>query len=456
MAIATINPATGVTIQTFEALDSAQIEAKLDRASAAFRSWRKASSAIRAKHAEALAGLFEERVDELALLMALEMGKPIRAGREEALKCANGARFYARNAQAFLKDASHEIEGASVFTRWQPLGAVLAIMPWNFPFWQAMRFAAPALMAGNVALLKHASNVPQCALMMEKLHREAGFPDGVFQTLLIGSSAVKEIISDGRIAAVTVTGSTEAGRSVAAAAGKAVKKSVLELGGSDPFIVMPSAGMEQAVRTGVKARAVNSGQSCIAAKRFLVHAAVYEPFVSAFVQAMSALRIGDPMDEETEVGPLATAEILESLHSQVTRAIESGAQLLTGGRRIGAAGNFYAPTALDCLRRDAAVASEETFGPVAFIFRIRSVDEAVDLANATSFGLGASVWTADDAERNRFIDEIEAGQVFVNAMVASDPRAPFGGVKGSGYGRELSAAGIREFVNAKTVWINKQ
>ena len=385
--------------------------------------------------------------------MTAEMGKPLKAAMEESVKSAWGCRYYAENAEAFLRDEPAPTDGGTNYIRYQPVGAVLAVMPWNFPFWQVFRFAAPALMSGNVGLLKHASNVPQCALAIEEIFRRAGFPDGVFQTLLIGSEQVSRLIDDPRVAAVTLTGSEPAGVQVASQAGKRIKKTVLELGGSDPFIVMPSADLQAAAETAVKARVINNGQSCIAAKRFIVANAVADDFERRFVERMQSLRIGDPMDESTELGPLATKQILEDLEDQVRRSVAAGARVLTGGRRLDRPGNFYAPTVLTAIPEKAPAYGEELFGPVASLFRVPDLDAAIHLANDTPFGLGASVWTNDERERERLIDEIEAGQVFVNGMTASDPRLPFGGVKRSGYGRELSIYGIREFVNIKTVSI---
>jgi len=401
----------------------------------------------------AAADILEKEKAQFGRIMTAEMGKPLKAAMDESVKSAWGCRYYAENGEAFLRDEAAPTEAGTNYVRYQPVGAVLAIMPWNFPFWQVLRFAAPALMAGNVGLLKHASNVPQCALAIEDIFRRAGFPDGVFQTLLIGSGQVARLIDDARIAAVTLTGSEPAGMQVAARAGKQIKKTVLELGGSDPFIVMPSADVDAAAATAVKARVINNGQSCIAAKRFIVADAVADDFERRFVKNMEALRIGDPMDESTELGPLATKQILDDLDDQVRRSVEAGARVLTGGRRLNRPGNYYAPTILTAIPEKAPAYREELFGPVASLFRVPDLEAAIHLANDTPFGLGASVWTNDEGERERFIDEIEAGQVFVNGMTASDPRLPFGGVKRSGYGRELSIYGIREFVNIKTVSI---
>ncbi len=385
--------------------------------------------------------------------MTVEMGKPIKAARDEAAKSASGCRYYAENAEKFLRDEAVATEGGTSYVAYQPIGPVLAVMPWNFPFWQVFRFAAPALMAGNIGLLKHASNVPQCALAIEDIFRRAGFPDGAFQALLIGSAQVPRVIDDARVMAVTLTGSEPAGRQVASQAGRQIKKTVLELGGSDPFIVMPSADLHAAAATAVKARTINNGQSCIAAKRFIVADAIANDFEQRFVAGMQALKVGDPMDETVDVGPLATPQILEDLDEQVRKSVSAGARVLTGGKRIDRPGNYYAPTVLASIPENAPAYREELFGPVASLFRVPDLGAAIRLANDSPFGLGASVWTNDEQERRRFIDDIEAGQVFINGMTASDPRLPFGGVKASGYGRELSTFGIREFVNIKTVCI---
>jgi len=453
MAIASVNPATGETIATFEALSTADVEQKLQKSIEAFAINRDRSFVQRAERMFRAAELLESRAPDLARTITLEMGKPIVAAIAEVRKCATVCRHYAEHAERYLAEEHIATDARASYVRFDPLGPVLAVMPWNFPFWQVFRFAAPALMAGNVGLLKHASNVPQSALAIEDLLREAGFDHGEFQTLLLGAEQVASLLDDERVKAATLTGSEPAGASVALNAAKRIKKSVLELGGSDPFIVMPSADLEAAVKTGIKARIVNNGQSCIAAKRFIVHEDVAAEFERRFVAAMEALRIGDPMDEATDVGPLATPQIVNDLEKQVDASVAAGAKLLTGGKRIGERGNFFAPTVLSDIPPSAPAFAEETFGPVAALFRMKDIDEAIRLANATPFGLGASVWTNDDAERDRFVREIESGQVFVNAMVASDPRLPFGGVKHSGYGRELGVYGIREFVNIKTIWV---
>ncbi len=451
--IASINPATGETLRVFDALTESQIEEKLARADAAYQSYRRTSIADRARWLSAAAAILEKERDALGRIMTLEMGKPIGAARAEAAKCASACRYYMEHGERLLADEPYEAGGGRSFVRYQPIGPVLAVMPWNFPFWQVFRFAAPALMAGNVGLLKHASNVPQCALAIEEVIRRAGFPPDVVQTLLATSDQAQRLIDDPRVKAVTLTGSEPAGAQVAARAGRQIKKTVLELGGSDPFVVMPSADLERAVRTAAEARTINNGQSCIAAKRFIIDSAIAADFESRFVKAMESMKVGDPLDEATQIGPLATPDILEGLDQQVRQSIAKGARLLIGGKRLDRPGNFYAPTVLADAPPDSPAYREELFGPVAVLFRTNGIEQAIRLANDTEFGLGASAWTSDPAEQQRFIDEIEAGMVFINGMVASDPRLPFGGVKRSGYGRELSAYGLREFVNIKTVRI---
>ncbi len=453
MPIASINPADGTTIKTFESLSESQIHEKLQLAADTFRSYRLTTLAERESRMTRAAEILETEKHDFARLMTLEMGKPIKGAVGEVEKCALVCRYYAENAKHHLADSVVETNASKSYVRFQPIGPVLAVMPWNFPFWQVFRFAAPALMAGNVGLLKHASNVPQCALAIEDIFRRAGFPEGAFQTLLIGSEPVQRILEDARVVAATLTGSEPAGRSVASVAGKQIKRTVLELGGSDPFIVMPSAKLHEAVSTAVKARTINNGQSCIAAKRFIVAAEIYDEFERRFVEEMKALRVGDPLSESTDSGPLATEQILKDVDEQVTALVAAGAIILTGGTKIERPGNFYEPTVLVNIPKDSPASCEEIFGPVAMLFRVKDIDEAIALANATSFGLGAAAWTNDRNEQQRFIDELEAGSVFINGMVASDPRLPFGGIKNSGYGRELSEFGIREFVNIKTVWI---
>jgi succinate-semialdehyde dehydrogenase/glutarate-semialdehyde dehydrogenase len=451
MTIATINPATGKTIRTFESFSTVRVSECLDRAAAAYRTHRRTSFSERARQMQKAASILEAECRELGRLMTLEMGKPIGAAIAEAEKCATACRYYAENAERFLADQPVKMEGGKSWVAFQPIGVVLAIMPWNFPFWQVFRFAAPALMAGNAGILKHASNVPQCALAIEDVFRRAGFADGLFQTLLIGSDLVEGIVADKRIAAVTLTGSEEAGRSVAAAAGRNLKKSVMELGGSDPFVVMPSADLEQAASTAVTARMINNGQSCIAAKRFIIHETIYDEFLKRFVAGVSAIRVGDPMDQETQLGPLATEAIRAGLDNQVRASVIAGARIATGGKTLEGEGYFYAPTVLTDIPADSPAAQDELFGPVASVFKAKDLADTIRIANGTSFGLGASVWTRDAAERNRFVAEIESGLLFINGMVASDPRLPFGGVKNSGFGRELGEFGIREFVNTKSV-----
>lgn len=457
MPIATINPTTGETLKTFEPLSSDELDARIGRAIVAFHLHRRTSFDERARAMLRVAKILDDEKEKFARLMTTEMGKTVKSARAEVEKCALASRFYAEKAEEFLSDEKIETETARrTFVRFDPVGVVLAVMPWNFPFWQVFRFSVPALMAGNVGLLKHASNVPQCALAIEDIFARSGFTPDAFQTLLIGSDNVARVIDDERVAAVTLTGSEPAGRDVASRAGHQIKKTVLELGGSDPFIVMPSVDIEKAADTATKARTINNGQSCIAAKRFIVHEEIADEFEKRFVEKMKALIVGDPADEATDIGPLATHSIRETLEEQVRATIEAGARVLTGGKRIDGAGFFYQPTVLAKIPEDSPAYRDELFGPVAAIFRVPDIDAAIGVANATSFGLGSSAWTRDMGEQTRFIDELEAGQVFINGMVASDPRLPFGGVKRSGYGRELGIYGIREFVNIKTISIESE
>jgi succinate-semialdehyde dehydrogenase / glutarate-semialdehyde dehydrogenase len=446
-----VNPASGEVLETYEALSEQELEDRLERAEQAFAHYRRTPLAQRAQWLERAAAILDDERSRWAELMTLEMGKPIGAARAEAEKCAWACRYYAAHGPGFLIDEPVEAAAERSWVAYQPLGPVLAVMPWNFPFWQLFRFAAPTLMAGNVALLKHASNVPGCALAMEEIFRRAGFPEGVFQTLLIPSAAVDRVLSDSRVRAATLTGSEGAGAAVASTAGSQIKKTVLELGGSDPFIVMASADLGSAIETAVQARHINNGQSCIAAKRFIVHEAVADPFIEGFVARTKALVVGDPMDERTDVGPLATESIRDELADQVDRSVAAGARLRTGGDIPDRAGWYYTPTVLTDLPDGSPAACEETFGPVAAILVVSSVEEAIEQANATEFGLGASAWTRDRQEAQQLVAEVEAGCVCLNRMVASDPRLPFGGVKKSGYGRELGRWGMLEFVNIKAV-----
>lgn len=451
MTIATVNPATGRTEQRFEPHDTAEIERRLDRASAAFAEHRATSFADRARWSRSAAELLEGEIPVLARLLTTEMGKTFASAKAEVAKCATAFRYYAEHAEALLADEPVPLSSGSGAIRYEPMGPVLAVMPWNFPLWQVVRFAAPALMAGNVGLLKHASNVPQTALAFEDLLLRSGFAPGVFQVLLVGSEAVAGVVADDRVRAVTLTGSEGAGRAVAAAAGGALKKSVLELGGSDPFVVLPSADLERAVAVAVQARVQNNGQSCIAAKRFVVHADVYSEFVEQMVAAMSALRVGDPMDPATEVGPLATAAGRDEVAAQVADAAAKGASLRCGGAPLEGHGWYYPPTVITDIEPGMAVHEEEVFGPVALVYRATDVEDALRIANDTGFGLGASVWSSDPAEQDRLARGLRCGMVFSNAMVASMCELPFGGVKRSGYGRELSSHGIREFCDVKSI-----
>jgi succinate-semialdehyde dehydrogenase/glutarate-semialdehyde dehydrogenase len=458
MPIATVNPANGETLKTYEAMGEEEIERRLRLAEATFRTYRTTTFDERARLLHRAADLLDEDQQDIARVMTTEMGKPIQQARAEAAKCAKAMRWYADHAEELLADeepadADVKDSGASrVRVRYRPLGPVLAVMPWNFPLWQVVRFAAPALMAGNVGLLKHASNVPQTALYLEDLFHRAGFTEGCFQTLLIGSAAVDDILRDERVRAATLTGSEPAGRAVASTAGEMVKKTVLELGGSDPFVVMPSADLDRAVKVAVTARVQNTGQSCIAAKRFIVHTDVYDAFAERFAAGMRALKVGDPLSDDTEVGPLASEQGLRDLEELVDDAVRGGAQVLCGGERPEGPGWYYAPTILAGITREMRIHREEAFGPVATLYRVADLDEAVLLANDSPFGLSSNVWTRDEAEVDRFTRDLEAGGVFFNGMTASHPAFPFGGVKRSGYGRELSGHGIREFCNITTVW----
>ena len=455
MTFASINPVNGETLAEFSELTAGELEARIARAADAVPRWRFTAVEERAAVVGRLGELLESEKERLGRMMTLEMGKPIRAAVEEAAKCATACRFYAEHGPAFVRDQPVEDPEHRSFVTYEPLGVVLAVMPWNFPFWQVIRFVAPALVAGNVGLLKHASNVPQCALELESLVRRAGAPDGVFQTLLVGSSAVEGIIADARVAAVTITGSEGAGRSVARAAGEHLKPSVLELGGSDPFIVMPSADIPRAIATAVKARTINNGQSCIAAKRFIVHRDVAEQFIDGFVAGMQALIVGDPIDAATQLGPLASVRLAGELEEQVAASVRLGAIARCGGKRDDAQSAYFPATVLTDIPPGSAAYSEELFGPVGCVFVARDATDAIRIANDTRFGLAASAWTRDAAEQARFARELDAGSVFVNDMTVSDPRFPFGGVKSSGYGRELSDVGLRAFTNIKTVRIRE-
>jgi succinate-semialdehyde dehydrogenase/glutarate-semialdehyde dehydrogenase len=453
MPIATINPFSGETLQVFEPLTSEQLSDKLELSAVAFSRYRRTTFSDRARSMSRAADILERDKESLARLITVEMGKPLISSMHEIEKCALVCRYYAEHAERYLADEVVKTNATKSFVRYMPLGPVLAIMPWNYPFWQVIRFLAPALMAGNTGLLKHASNVPQCALEIERICLEAGFEEGVFQTLLVGPEEVEGMLGDPRIVAATITGSEDAGIKVAVGAARRVKKVVLELGGSDPFIVMPTADLDAAVKTGVRARVLNNGQSCIAAKRFIIADEIAEEFERKFVSAMKALTVGDPLDPATDVGPLATANAVRTLHADVTKTLEGGGRVLTGGSSLGGPGFFYAPTVLTDIPVDSPAYCEEFFGPIASLFRAKGIDHAIKIANDTRFGLGASAWTEDATEKERFVNELDAGMVFINSMVVSDPRLPFGGVKMSGHGRELALQGIREFVNAKTVWI---
>ncbi|MCW3839643.1 NADP-dependent succinic semialdehyde dehydrogenase [Micromonospora yasonensis] len=458
MPIATTNPATGQVLKTYDPMSDEQVDAAIERADQAFRQLHGTTAAQRGQWLIRAADLLEAERDETARLMTTEMGKTYAAAKAEVTKCATACRFYAANAERMLADEPADaaaVKAKRAFVRYQPLGPVLAVMPWNFPLWQVMRFAAPALMAGNTGLLKHASNVPQTALYLEDLFRRAGFPEGAFTTLLVGSDAVDRILSDSRVRAATLTGSEGAGRSIAQSAGRELKKTVLELGGSDPFVVMPSADLDKAAEVATTARCQNNGQSCIAAKRFIVHTDVFDAFAEKFAARMSALRVGDPMDANTDVGPLATDRGRNEVHEQVRDAADNGATILCGGEKPAGDGWYYPPTVVTDLRPGMRMWSEEVFGPVAGLFRASSYEEAIEIANGTNFGLGSNAWTTDPAEQERFATDLDAGNVFINGMTTSYPELPFGGVKNSGYGRELSALGMREFCNTKTVWVGE-
>ncbi|MBO4163398.1 MULTISPECIES: NADP-dependent succinic semialdehyde dehydrogenase [Micromonospora] len=458
MPIATTNPATGQVLKSYEPMSTEQIDAAIDRADLAFRDLRRTTVAQRAQWMNAAADLLDAERDDTARLMTTEMGKTYTAAKAEVTKCATACRFYAAHAERMLADEPADaaaVKAKRAFVRYQPIGAVLAVMPWNFPLWQVLRFAAPALMAGNTGLLKHASNVPQTALYLEDVFRRAGFPEGAFTTLLVGSDAVDRILADPRVRAATLTGSEGAGRSIAQIAGRELKKTVLELGGSDPFVVMPSADLDRAAEVATTARCQNNGQSCIAAKRFIVHTDVFDAFAGKFAANMAALRVGDPMDADTDVGPLASESGRDEIHAQVQDAVEHGATVLCGGEKPTGDGWFYPPTVVTDLNPQMRMWAEEVFGPVAGLYRVSSYDEAIEVANGTPFGLGANAWTTDPAEQERFATDLDAGNVFVNGMTTSYPELPFGGVKNSGYGRELSALGMREFCNTKTVWVGE-
>jgi len=455
MPIATVNPATGRTVKTFEAHSDRDVEDRIVKATRAAAKMREMPATERARLVGRLGDALTQRREELGKLMTLEMGKLHGAALAEVDKCAAGCRYYAENGPRFVADETVQTDARRSLVRYQPLGVVLAVMPWNFPLWQVVRFAAPALAAGNVGLLKHASNVPQCALAMEDLVKQAGFPEGAFQTLLVGSDKVAKLIQDPRIAAATLTGSEGAGRSIGENCGRNLKKVVLELGGSDPYVVLPSADLDKAIETAVTARVQNAGQSCIAAKRFIIHGDVYERFSQGMAARMKALRVGDPTDPKTEVGPLASAQVLEDIEAQVRKMVAAGSKVLAGGKRIPRDGFFFEPTVLTDGGPGTPGRDEEIFGPVATVFRAADIGEAIALANATRFGLGASAWSRDGKEIERLANELWAGQVFINGMVKSDPRLPFGGVKASGHGRELSSIGLREFVNVKTIWVGE-
>jgi len=453
MNIQSINPATGAVLENFPETGAGEIDWILTAARQSFHQWRRSPFGERSKLMRAAARILRERKEKYARTMALEMGKPVVQGEAEVEKCATCCDYYAEQAEPFLANQERQTDASRSYVRFDPLGPVLAVMPWNFPFWQVFRFAAPALMAGNAGILKHASNVPGCALEIEEVFRDAGFPENLFRALLVGSDKVAALIADPRIRAVTLTGSDSAGSKVAAQAGRELKPTVLELGGSDPFIVLEDADVDKAANAAAAARLINGGQSCIAAKRFIVIEEVAEKFIHTFVAAMATHKIGDPLDRATQVGPQARHDLRDSLHRQVEASVKRGAKLLLGGRLLEGPGAFYPPTVLDGVTKGMPAFDEETFGPVAAVIRAENEEDAIRLANDSMFGLGAALWTENRERAERIAGDIEAGSVFVNGMVKSDPRLPFGGIKRSGYGRELSEYGIREFVNIKSVWM---
>jgi succinate-semialdehyde dehydrogenase / glutarate-semialdehyde dehydrogenase len=457
MAIATTNPATGETVQEFDALTSEQLEEKVQRSWDAFQTYRDTTFEQRAGWMRAAADILDAETDQLAELATLEMGKTFAAAKAEVAKCALGCRWYADHAPEHLADhpwdPADAPENARVFTRYQPLGPILAIMPWNFPYWQVFRFLCPALMAGNTGLLKHASNVPQVAMAIEDVLNRAGFPQGVFQTLLVGSSVIEGLVDDDRVRGTALTGSEPAGREVGGRAGQDVKPSVLELGGSDPFIVMPSTDLDSTADAAISSRMLNNGQSCINAKRIIVHEQVYEEFQRLFVEKVEAMKVGDPMADDTDLGPMSGPAGLEELDKQVQDSVAAGAKLLTGGKPLGGAGNYYPPSVLAEIPKSAPAYYEELFGPVALLFRAKDIDDAIAIANDSSFGLGGSAWTQDAGEAERLANEVETGMIYINKVTASTPEVPFGGTKNSGYGRELASFGTLTWVHAKTVWM---
>lgn len=457
MAIATTNPATGETVREFDALTSEQLEEKVQRSWDAFQTYRDTTFEQRAGWMRVAADILDAETDQLAELATLEMGKTFAAAKAEVAKCALGCRWYADHAPEHLADhpwdPADAPESAKVFTRYQPLGPILAIMPWNFPYWQVFRFLCPALMAGNTGLLKHASNVPQVAMAIEDVLNRAGFPQGAFQTLLVGSSVIEGLVDDDRIRGTTLTGSEPAGREVGGRAGQDVKPSVLELGGSDPFIVMPSTDLDSTADAAISSRMLNNGQSCINAKRIIVHEQVYEDFQRLLVEKVEAMKVGDPMADDTDLGPMSGPAGLEELDKQVQDSVAAGAKLLTGGKPLDGAGNYYPPSVLAEIPKSAPAYYEELFGPVALLFRAKDLDDAIAIANDSSFGLGGSAWTQDPDEAERLANEVETGMIYINKVTASTPEVPFGGTKNSGYGRELASFGTLTFVNAKTVWM---